>query len=444
MEKFALFSSFSTKIFVEINSMNLQIAESDALNSLPPYKQQYNLLHNPSSPFRTASVQQKQWRPLLQQAASAGEVTSNCYMEVTPLSPKGLPRGNDDVDEDEGVVDDDDYRMDLNMEGGEAEEEEDWIEVSNKGNQTPNHWVYSDMIRYSPSRTGLRIPYQCDSAILSSCVFQCRECRGSVESTDPGGSEHTRPRPKAPRRHPAVGHVLPGQVFLQQRSLPVTVDPLVRRWVSTGGSRWRPPLRLRRPRGKLGQILERGHWEGRRLLSLRQGHLGVLGQRHGRLDRHRVFGRQQPSFTQVPLRFLFSTWALSELSFVNRSNSRNRHPVPPPPYQQHLYQNTSSITNSPTAYSPYRGGAQKHQYSLQHSAPTAAALPVVFHNSTATATSSSSAVVATAAAVTKESNPEFFAVIKRNPDSGGGGGPLPRPPSDHFYFKITDGKTEFI
>ena len=60
----------------------------------------------------------------------------------------------------------------------------------------------------------------------------------------------------------------------------------------------------------------------------------------------------------------------------------------------------------------------------------AAAAPpnVVFHNS------------ATNASVTKESNPEFFAVVKRNTD----GGPLPRPPSDHFYFKITDGKTEFI
>ena len=63
--------------------------------------------------------------------------------------------------------------------------------------------------------------------------------------------------------------------------------------------------------------------------------------------------------------------------------------------------------------------------------------PAVFHNSTATAASSSSPV-----AVTKESNPEFFAVIKRNLDSGSG--QLPRPPSDHFYFKITDGKTEFI
>ena len=124
----------------------MQITESDALNSLPPYKPQYNLLNNPSSPFRTASVQQKQWRPLIQQAAaSAGEVASNCYMEVTPLSPKSPPRNED---EDEGVVDDDD-RMDLNMEGGGGaeEEEEDWIEVSNKGNQTPSHWVYSDMIR---------------------------------------------------------------------------------------------------------------------------------------------------------------------------------------------------------------------------------------------------------------------------------------------------------
>ena len=127
--------------------MDLQIAESDALNSLPPYQQQYNslLAANPPSPFRTASVQQKQWRPLIQQAASAGEVASNCYMEVTPLSPKSPPRNED---EDEGVVDDDD-RMDLNMEGGGGaeEEEEDWIEVSNKGNQTPSHWVYSDMIR---------------------------------------------------------------------------------------------------------------------------------------------------------------------------------------------------------------------------------------------------------------------------------------------------------
>ena len=133
----------------------MQISESDALNSLPPY----NLLAaaaaaNPASPFRTASVQQKQWRPLVQQAAaSAGEVASNCYMEVTPLSPK--PKGlNHGSDEDEGVVDDDDDRMDLNMgERGGAEEdaeEEDWIEVSNKGNQTPSHWVYSDMIRYGP------------------------------------------------------------------------------------------------------------------------------------------------------------------------------------------------------------------------------------------------------------------------------------------------------
>ena len=135
--------------------MDLQIAESDALNSLPPYQQQYNslLAANPPSPFRTASVQQKQWRPLVQQAAAAAsaasEVASNCYMEVTPLSPpKGRSHGSD---EDEGVVYDADDRMDLNMgEGGAAEEEEDWIEVSNKGNQTPSHWVYSDMIRYAP------------------------------------------------------------------------------------------------------------------------------------------------------------------------------------------------------------------------------------------------------------------------------------------------------
>ena len=136
--------------------MDLQIAESDALNSLPPYQQQYNslLAANCPSPFRTASVQQKQWRPLVQQAAAsaasaASEVASNCYMEVTPLSPpKGRSHGSD---EDEGVVYDADDRMDLNMgEGGAAEEEEDWIEVSNKGNQTPSHWVYSDMIRYGP------------------------------------------------------------------------------------------------------------------------------------------------------------------------------------------------------------------------------------------------------------------------------------------------------
>ena len=66
---------------------------------------------------------------------------------------------------------------------------------------------------------------------------------------------------------------------------------------------------------------------------------------------------------------------------------------------------------------------QKYQYTAPPN--------VVFHNS--------------AAAVTKESNPEFFAVVKRNPDGANGGGSLlPRPPSDHFYFKITDGKTEFI
>ena len=100
-----------------------------------------------SSPFRTASVQQKQWRPLIQQAP-AGEAASNCYMEVAPLSPKGRLLGNNDDDEDEGVVGDDD-RLDLDMADGEdAEEEEDWIEVSNKGNQTPSHWVYSDMIGY--------------------------------------------------------------------------------------------------------------------------------------------------------------------------------------------------------------------------------------------------------------------------------------------------------
>ena len=101
-----------------------------------------------SSPFRTASVQQKQWRPLIQQAP-AGEAASNCYMEVAPLSPKGRLLGNnDDDEEDEGVVGDDD-RLDLDMADGEdAEEEEDWIEVSNKGNQTPSHWVYSDMIGY--------------------------------------------------------------------------------------------------------------------------------------------------------------------------------------------------------------------------------------------------------------------------------------------------------
>ena len=100
---------------------------------------------DPSSPFRTASVQQKQWRPLIQQA-SAGEAASNCYMEVAPLSPKGRLLGNNDDEEDEGVVGDDD-RLDLDMGDGEDGEEEDWIEVSNKGNQTPSHWVYSDMIR---------------------------------------------------------------------------------------------------------------------------------------------------------------------------------------------------------------------------------------------------------------------------------------------------------
>ena len=134
-----------------------------------------------------------------------------------------------------------------------------------------------------------------------------------------------------------------------------------------------------------------------------------------------------------------------EHSLVNRSNSRNRHPIPPPPYQQHLYQNTFSITNSPTAaYSRGGGGAQKYQYSVQHPALSTAAPPnVVFHNS---ANAAAAATSCPSAAVTKESNPEFFAVIKRNPDGGvgGGGGQLPRPPSDHFYFKITDGKTEFI
>ena len=207
-------------IFVKFSyRMDLQISEGNTHNSLPAYKQQFNSLlaaaaTNPSSPFRTASVQQKQWRPLVQQAAAASEVASNCYMEVTPLSP---PKPKGLSDEDEGVVDDD--RMDLNLgeavegeEGGE-EEEEDWIEVSNKGNQTPSHWVFSDMIRYS-----IRISTGFLGRRTSYLAFQCREHRGAVEGPDPGGPGHPRAGPAAPRRHPAVGHVLPArQVLLQQR-----------------------------------------------------------------------------------------------------------------------------------------------------------------------------------------------------------------------------------
>jgi hypothetical protein len=112
---------------------------SGGMNSLSSYKQ-YHMLGNPnSSPFRTASVQQKQWRPLLHQAEAVGGDASSAYMEVS-----GLPMTtNEDQYDDEGVRGDKDGLV------GQAEDgdDEEWVEVSNQGNQTPNHWVYSDMIR---------------------------------------------------------------------------------------------------------------------------------------------------------------------------------------------------------------------------------------------------------------------------------------------------------
>ncbi len=67
-----------------------------------------------------AFIRGRQWRPLLNK--TDGE-DSNCYMEVTPQQNQELlPDLKKDKDD------------------------EDWVEVTNKGNQTPSHWVYSDMI----------------------------------------------------------------------------------------------------------------------------------------------------------------------------------------------------------------------------------------------------------------------------------------------------------
>ncbi len=135
---------------------------SIGVNSLSSYKQQQQFVpqapfslisSNPASPYRTASVQQKQWRPLLQQvsgsglanrdvagaATSGGGDASSAYMEVGATSVANFKTAGEPKKES--------ATGDETLERTNDDEDEEWIEVSNKGNQTPSHWVYSDMIR---------------------------------------------------------------------------------------------------------------------------------------------------------------------------------------------------------------------------------------------------------------------------------------------------------
>ncbi len=113
-----------------------------------------------------------------------------------------------------------------------------------------------------------------------------------------------------------------------------------------------------------------------------------------------------------------------------RPANRHRHFPLPPVYHHHLYQNTFRVLNS---------------QQQQQQQPAASSSGTVFQ--------SSASARASPSLLSRESNPECFAVVHRNVSAFSppvekagkvGHHELARSPSDHFYFKISDGKTEFI
>jgi hypothetical protein len=128
--------------------------------------------------------------------------------------------------------------------------------------------------------------------------------------------------------------------------------------------------------------------------------------------------------------------------YFNEAASSPRQP-PPPPYPPHLSTVMPIRTRSPLVQNRLT-----HTANSMHTAPPTSAPPPApgtsfsgINKKRRRRNISGSSGAGQLPAAHGQAYPEFYALVK----AGDSGSELyARPPSDHFYFKITDGKTEFI